>query len=110
MCVYSMVIDHFNARIPEIAPVTPTTVTLDKLPTFSPLATKEDIESLRKLISEYHEAVKAALIVDKLTGQPDCVDPEKQKLEERVAKLEEELAKLKKKRIPIPGPPRKVRG
>lgn len=53
-----------------------------------------DLSELRKLIDEFKEAMKAAKTVDRLTGQPDCVDPEKAKLQERVAELEKKLADI----------------
>lgn len=60
------------------------------------IVSKEEIESLRALIADFRQAVAAAKIVDKLTDQPDCEDPEKKKLENRVAWLEEQVAKLAK--------------
>jgi hypothetical protein len=47
------------------------------------------------LIKDFHKALAAAKIVDELTDQPDCHDPEKAILEDRVAKLEGELAAIK---------------
>lgn len=48
-------------------------------------------EDLAILIAAFHKAVEAAKAADKAAGQPDCVDPEKVKLEERVAELERRL-------------------
>lgn len=59
-----------------------------------PKLTAQDIADLRQLIADFREACAAAKIVDKFTGQPDCVDPEKAKIEERITKLEEGLARL----------------
>lgn len=83
MCVISMVMDYYKPMIPDPGLVAPT---LNSTLTFtSPYV---DLEELRKLIDEFKQAVEAAKKVDILTGQPDCVDPEKAKLEERVARLE----------------------
>jgi hypothetical protein len=48
-------------------------------------------EDLRTLIDAFHKAVEAAKVFDAVTGQPDCVDPEKGRLEARVAELERRL-------------------
>lgn len=53
-------------------------------------------EDLRKLLESFRQAQEAAKTVDDLTGQKDCVDPDKAQLLERVERLEKELAKLKK--------------
>jgi len=37
----------------------------------------------QKKIDDFKRTIEAAKTVDALTGQPDCVDPEKAKLEER---------------------------
>jgi hypothetical protein len=107
MCVVSGVYDHFNKLIPlpwpqpiqPWVPVVPTTpppiITIGSTTTE---ITPSLAEELRQLIREFREAVAAAKTVDRLTGQPDCADPDKAKLEERVAALEKELAKLKKGR------------
>jgi hypothetical protein len=42
-------------------------------------------------IGLFHRMVSDAAIFDTLAGQPDCADPEKAKLEERIAELEKEL-------------------
>ena len=77
MCTLSMVIDHFDQRIPGGW-------------TWPPRLSEPaiDLAELRRLINEFREAVDAAKTVDRLTGQPDCVDPEKAKLQERVERLE----------------------
>lgn len=64
------------------------------LPTTLPadlFGTASAIQELRALIAEFKEAVAAARKVDLLTKQPDCEDPEKAKLEERVARIEKAL-------------------
>src|SRR5262245_24767074 len=75
MCVLSMVMDYYKPKI-----------------------FNTDEADFKKLVKDIKEAVDAAKKVDELTGQPDCVDPEKAKLMERVAELEKEVQKLKKKK------------
>lgn len=53
-------------------------------------------EELRELVETYRQAKAAALKADELTGQPDCVDEEKEQLEERIAELERRLDELEK--------------
>lgn len=87
MCVYSMVADHYQDKFnPYFPPVQPP-VTVYPTITYTPY----EIEELRELIREFMAAIRAARIVDHLTDQPDCEDPEKAKLEERVKRLEEAL-------------------
>lgn len=93
MCVVSMVSDHYmepfrqkEKRIGDF---------------FGPLqqwrndfqaaSLKSEIEELRKLIADFREAMAAAKRVDELTAQPDCVDPKKATLVDRVADLERRL-------------------
>lgn len=108
MCVVSMVHDNFQPRFPQDIEGWPNvipqprpwdstggTVNLGVIlkPAFQ-IISIEEIEALQKLINDFKTAVEAAKIVDRLTGQPDCVDPEKKKLEDRVAKLEQQIAQL----------------
>lgn len=83
MCVVSMVYDSFGKQFDEWNKMVPG-------PTFvpGPSITPAEVAELRSLIAEFREALKAARVVDKATKQGDCVDPEKAKLEERVAALE----------------------
>jgi hypothetical protein len=74
MCVVSMVHDYYAPKLEDLS--------LPKL-------------DIPKLLEDFRRAQEAAQTVDTLTGQPDCVDPEKAKLEARVAELEAELAALK---------------
>lgn len=77
MCVMSMVYDHYRPIIPNVAwPQQPGVVVSD----WDPLAWV-------KILKDFEEAKKAAAIVDDLTGQKDCVDAEKKKLDERAAAL-----------------------
>ncbi len=77
MCVVSMVIDQFS---PFFQPTQIVPFTVDE-PSDSGAA-------LRRLIDEFRVALAAAKTVDRLTGQPDCEDPEKAKLLARVDALE----------------------
>jgi len=81
-----MVMDHYSTTFPQ------------QQPTWTVTYEPSETERLRKLIDEFKEAVEAAKKLDVLTNQPDCVDPEKAKLEERVAELERQLAKAWKPR------------
>lgn len=78
MCVVSMVFDHYH---PEF---------------YKPIDVERDYAELARVIQEFREAHQAAKRVDILTKQPDCEDPEKAKLLDRIAELEAELAELKK--------------
>lgn len=101
MCVLSGVYDHYREMFPSalspfrqpLIPRQPFPTQIVNIPTVLP---SPEIEDLRQLVKDFKEAVKAAKLIDKLMKQPDCEDPEKAKLEERVAALEKELAKLKR--------------
>lgn len=104
MCVYSMVLDHYKPLIPDIvtpSPVWPipgetvVTGTGFNIPNFQVIS-QEEIDSIRKLIAEFKAALEAAKLIDRLTNQPDCEDPEKKKLEDRVALLEQKIAQMSK--------------
>lgn len=106
MCVVSMVFDKFNPMFPpwypestappwQPDPVAPTPAPAIPSPFVTGPSLAEILE-LRKLIADFKEALAAAKVVDRLTGQPDCEDPEKAKLVERVEALERALAKLSK--------------
>src|SRR5690242_16295965 len=102
MCVMSMVMDHYGPRFPDpfeapfpfppgfldpstigpidLKPIEP----VESTPIADLLGSAAAIAELRALIREFREAVAAAKTVDVLTKQPDCEDPEKAKLLERV--------------------------
>lgn len=82
MCIVSMVHDHYQDVFRKWTDAT------RPVPIQQPLL---DSDALRRLMKEFREAVEAAKTVDRLTAQPDCVDPEKAKLEARVAQLEAQL-------------------
>lgn len=75
MCVYSMIMDHWEPLIPHIEP-------------YQPIG---DPDALRRQLEEFRKAQEAAVTIDTLTGKPDCEDPTKAKLVERVEALEKRL-------------------
>lgn len=77
MCTISMVYDHYKPRIWDLL--------------------NDPTPDAERVIDDFRKATEAAKIVDVLTGQPDCEDPEKAKLEDRVAELERQVKKLKAK-------------
>jgi hypothetical protein len=93
MCVISNVMDYYKPLFPapvdglDVLRASPT----DWTKILQPLI---DMEELRKLIADFKEAVAAARKLDALMKTPDCADPEKVKLEERVAELEKRLAEI----------------
>lgn len=92
MCVVSNVFDHYdpiipNPYVPAPTPASPNVGTLAWWPAI-------DVTELRTLIEDFKQAVAAAKIVDRLTKQPDCEDPDKAKLLDRVAELEKRIAVL----------------
>lgn len=102
MCIVSMVHDHFEPLVPQM-PWQPNlwppggTFTLPAVP-----VTREELDALRaevarltKVVNDFITAKSAAETVDRLTAQPDCVDPEKARLVERVADLEKRLAAVR---------------
>lgn len=104
MCVVSMIYDHYSPKFPDVwptpilpndawaVPITPQPV-LSQVNPFH-LISQEEVDSLRALIKDFRTALEAAKTVDRLTNQPDCEDPEKKKLEERVTVLEQQVAQL----------------
>jgi hypothetical protein len=95
-----MVYDHYNEPFRRWAdPLRPSETTPGigpwmPQPIMQPAVSAEDVAELRKLIREFREALAAAKTVDRLTKQPDCEDPKKATLEDRVAALEKRLAEM----------------
>lgn len=85
-----MVSDFYDNTIPWIEPYSPFQPTkTNPFPLVPPVQVEEKPEQdIVKTLREFAEAMMAAKKVDELTGQPDCVDPEKAKLEDRVKELE----------------------
>lgn len=81
--------DHYQPLIPvTLDPITPYTPHTS-IPW--PWQTATQLAELQKVIADFKEAVEAAKTIDRLTGQPDCEDPEKMKLIGRVAELERQI-------------------
>lgn len=98
MCIVSMVHDHYNPLIPE-----PLTLPLVPVAPYSPPATSVDLaviliqmDEIKKLVQAFREDVRKAEELDASMKQPDCVDPEKAKLIDRVKQLEERIEALEK--------------
>lgn len=87
MCFVSVVHDEFGKYVPPVGNV----VWPQQGEAVAP-AVDRALRELAELVAAFRQAVEAARTFDRLTGQPDCVDPEKAKLEERVAGLEAKLA------------------
>lgn len=94
MCVLSMVFDQYQPLLPK---------KWTDLPTWKPPTPKEladpsleaRVKALEELVKELKEAIKLAKQLDAVTHQPDCEDPEKAKLLDRIKKLEAEIKKFK---------------
>lgn len=94
MCVVSMVMDQYQPLFPK---------KWEEVPTWNPpipiVLTDPSIEArikaLEDLVAELKEAIELAKKLDVVTRQPDCEDPEKMKLLERIAELEAEIEKFK---------------
>lgn len=107
MCVVSMVMDHYEPLIPDNWQPKPNHILTGGAPviqwppaqaidTATVEALRAEGDRLERLIADFKTAVEAARKVDALTAQPDCEDPEKAKLEARVAELERRLDAMSK--------------
>lgn len=101
MCVVSMVHDHYEPLIPKIVPwVQPQPTIMPGFPDYVPYTitvpdnkeVEQKMKDLQEVIDSFKKAKEAAETVDKLTKQPDCVDPKKAQLEARIKELEEQIA------------------
>lgn len=81
MCVISMVHDAYWKKF---EPYIPPAQDFSKL-------TPQELHTLRKMIKDYQTAMEAAKVVDKLTAQPDCEDPNKAELKKTVRKAKKAL-------------------
>jgi len=89
MCVVSMIMDHGGRRwpnpAPDAAPAVPPIPAWQFPPPPSPFPSEQEIKEFRDLLEQ-------AKKIDKVTGQPDCEDPEKtdwmEEMEKRVSALE----------------------
>jgi hypothetical protein len=90
MCAVSWVYDHYQEPFtcPRTWPYQPS-ITVSGV---DPSALGREVEEIRKLIAEFREALAVAKRQDELTKQPDCFDPKKATLEERVAEIERRIS------------------
>jgi hypothetical protein len=95
MCVTSMVVDRLGPSINEWTEKLKN-IPYNQPPALIPYPDSTTLSEIKKLIEDFRSAFDAASKVDKLTGQPDCVDPEKAKLFQRVAELENRILALEK--------------
>ena len=94
MCFVSVVSDHYLGQFGKYGITTTGSgvpAPQQTGPTVKWVIPPENVEELRKLITEFREMMAAARKMDVVMKQPDCVDPEKAKLEARVAELEAKL-------------------
>jgi hypothetical protein len=89
MCFTSLVMQQFDPYIPQ-----PQQWQQWPVSTPSPAERTYTVDELGELLAAFRKAYEAAEKFDALTGQPDCIDPEKAKLIERVAELEAKLAAI----------------
>lgn len=82
MCATSVIFDQYGPWIP-----TPQQQWPQRPIDPAPYSNGE----LRELIDSFKEALEAAKKFDRLTNQPDCEDPDKAKLLDRVVELERRL-------------------
>jgi hypothetical protein len=81
MCAVSAIYDHHAPLIPRLEPGEP-------LERWDPLPALD----ISQRLEDFQRAIGIAKAEDVAAGTPDCFDPEKQKLEARVAELEKLLA------------------
>jgi hypothetical protein len=93
MCVVSMVGDHYNDKWKDLLkPLGPNPnpyqgINNDPFINLPPLATKQDVENLRKEVLEMKEWLKRAIKYDEINNQPHCENEEKIALLKKVAEM-----------------------
>lgn len=102
MCVVSMVMDHYGDRFRPYWPYVPNWPswpqdTPPQVPFVPAPPTPQEAQGIADMIKQFRDALEAARKVDSLTAQPNCEDPEKAKLVDRVAALEKEIAAMKER-------------
>lgn len=110
MCIVSNVYDHYGQRfpvwpqppqpvpyVPQPEEISDVARKVTEILRGSTTTTTSDIAELRKLIAEFREAVEMAKKLDALLKQPDCTDPTKAALEERVRRIEEVIGRMETK-------------
>lgn len=97
MCVVSMIHDQFRPGFPPPqypnGPY-PWQAPPPRLPKPYEQGERYTPEQIRDLIDAFRKAIEAAEVYDRITGQGDCLDPEKGTLAERVAEIEKKLEEL----------------
>lgn len=96
MCMVSAVYDQYNPWIPTPGPSVPPWQPIAPNPGLGTVGIMLTPEQLQQLLESFHKAVAAAKQADEAVGAKDCADPEKAKLEERVAELERRLDAMQK--------------
>jgi hypothetical protein len=94
MCVVSMVHDSYTDKLPWVEPYVPPEAerwAKHVVGTY-PLGAPIDFNKLREMIDEFRALIEAAKFIDSKLSQPDCLDPEKAKLEEKITQLEAVIA------------------
>ena len=94
MCNVSQIMDQYRPFIPDPSVWPQMQVIIDNTPPEPRKVIDLTIDELYELLGSFRQAVEAAETFDRLTGQPDCVDPEKATLEDRVAALEQKIEEL----------------
>lgn len=86
MCTFSMIVDQLGPVIPDI----------QVNPAWIPGWTHEQIEEWRKFFEEAKAKLAAAKVEDAAAGTPDCTDPAKAPILERLAEMERRLTAIEK--------------
>lgn len=109
MCVVSQITDygrgvfpHQPHQWPYTSPNTvpgqpwpqPYTPPSKTVPVTPAVPTSEEMQKWIEAIEAFRALVAAGEVFDRVTGQPDCVDPEKAELMDRLAAMEERIKQL----------------
>lgn len=116
MCITSMVTDHWQKNFPEedwlkkSIPSSPYLPSFPLMPPPTSLLSPEEIQAVKDFLREAEEfkrLKKNAEEIDRVTGQPDCIDPKKdeyvKKLEARVRELENFYSEVKNQIVYLEG-------
>lgn len=96
MCALSFVMEQWSPWVPQPAQQWPSQIGwTEPQPQVAEDATNEYV---REMLDSLEKAMEAARKLDELTGQPDCVDPDKAKLLNRVEELERRLQQIEESR------------
>jgi hypothetical protein len=102
MCVRSMVYDYWNKYPwPQPLPIYVPYPVPQPQP-YDPMPRQPQIEInwevVKADIEKFKKSIAAAKVVDDLTAQPDCEDPDKAKLKEKIEALEKRIKQLEAKK------------